>query len=359
MSVFGIDGISQPMRYGLVAAVVLLAMLAIVGLFALVEEVRDSEEHYGFLAALYYVLLTLPRRLLEILPYGVFLGALVGLGNLANHGELVVLRAAGMSGWRLLRGVFLGAIALLAVGVVCGEWLAPVTESRAEFFKNQRLQSDADAALAGGYWYREGDLFVNFEGFAEDGSLDGVRHYEYDADKHLLRSRYSERARYDSVSGQWHLKDSKTSALATDRVEITHAPTIASPMRASAAQLSRRVLVDAEKLSVIDLHHQISYMRAEGIPVEEQLLAFWGRLLQPLAVLGLVALALGFVLGPLRQVSMGVRLSTGIFIGLTFKYLQDLFAPMTLVYGIAPWLGVLLPIVLCWLVAAVTLRRVG
>ena len=32
-------------------------------------------------------------------------------------------------------------------------------------------------------------------------------------------------------------------------------------------------------------------------------------------------------MGPLRQVGMGARLVVGIFAGLGFKYLQDLFAP--------------------------------
>ena len=341
----------------LAAAVVLLAMLVVVGLFALIEEVREGDEHYGFAAATYYVLLTLPRRLLEILPYGVFLGALVGLGNLASHTELAVLRAAGMSAWRILRGAFAAALVLLAFGVLCGEWLAPLAESRAEFFKNQRLQHDGDDALEGGYWYREGDTFINFESFADDGGLFAVRQYEYAGDRHLALSRFGQRAVHERDA--WTLLDARSSKFAPDAVKLHREAAVSVALRADAVQLSRRVLVDADKLSALNLFRQIRYMQGEGIPVQEQLVSLWSRVLQPLAVLGLVALALGFVLGPLREVSMGTRLTVGVLVGLGFKYLQDLFAPMTLVYGLAPWLGVLLPTLACWLVAAVMLRRVG
>jgi len=48
----------------------------------------------------------------------------------------------------------------------------------------------------------------------------------------------------------------------------------------------------------------------------------------------------------------------GILVGLGFKYLQDLFAPMTLVYEVHAAVGVALPIVACVALAAVLLRRI-
>jgi lipopolysaccharide export system permease protein len=79
--------------------------------------------------------------------------------------------------------------------------------------------------------------------------------------------------------------------------------------------------------------------------------------LQPLSVLGLALLALGFILGPLREVGMGTRLSVGVFAGLGFKYLQDLFAPMSMVYEIPAAIAVLLPILACWMLGVWGLQR--
>ena len=85
--------------------------------------------------------------------------------------------------------------------------------------------------------------------------------------------------------------------------------------------------------------------------------AFWSKLLQPAAVLGLVLVTLGFVVGPLRESGLGARLAVGIAIALGFKYVIDLFGPISLVFGIPPWLAMLVPVAGCWLAGAVLIRR--
>ena len=91
--------------------------------------------------------------------------------------------------------------------------------------------------------------------------------------------------------------------------------------------------------------------------VSEYELAFWSRILKPLTYLGLTLFALGVVLGPLRQVGMGLRLTFGIFAGLGFKYLQDLFAPAAIVFNIPALIAILIPIALYWSVAVYLIRR--
>ena len=40
--------------------------------------------------------MSISRRIYEVLPYVVFLGALIGLGSLASRSEIVIFRAAGV-----------------------------------------------------------------------------------------------------------------------------------------------------------------------------------------------------------------------------------------------------------------------
>ena len=56
--------------------VALLAFIGIISLFTLVDEVREEKAGYVLKDALLYLLLTLPRRGYEVLPYVVFLGSL-------------------------------------------------------------------------------------------------------------------------------------------------------------------------------------------------------------------------------------------------------------------------------------------
>ena len=123
------------------------------------------------------------------------------------------------------------------------------------------------------------------------------------------------------------------------------------------ALLSERALVDAGKLSLNNLPRQIRYLEREGLDAGGHRLAFWSKCLQPAAILGLAMLALAFVLGPLREVGARVRVSVGVIVGLCFKYLQDLFAPMSAVYELPAPLAVGLPIALCWAAALWGIRR--
>jgi lipopolysaccharide export system permease protein len=342
------------------SGVVLLAFIGLMTVFNLVDELRGDGGAYQFSQALWYVALTTPRRIYELLPYVVFLGALIGLGGLANHSEIVVLRSAGVSVQRIFASVALPAIAILVLGAALGEFVAPKGEELAEAYKTRTEQESAAIILSDGYWYREGSLYMNVDGLGEQGELLGVRQYWLDADKRMTRSRSASSAEYrPGDDAHWVLFDVTETQFLAQTTEVNEYLELRWNGQVDPRLLSARVLVEPTKLSVADLYYQISYMRREGLDPRSYQLALWGKLLQPLAVLGLALLALCFVLGPLREVGIGTRLSVGVLVGLIFKYLQDLFAPLSLVYEVPAALAVAIPIAVCWLIGWVGLRRVA
>ena len=350
------------------AGVVMLALTALIAVFALIEELDEGPGAYGLPEAVWYVLLTLPRRASEMLPYVLFLGSLIGLGKLASQSELVALRAAGLS-VRRLTGATAWTVALAwALGLVTGEWIAPATEASAEAHKAhaQRdgadLRGGAEIEFKDGYWYREGSLYMHVEALDGDGDLLGVRQYWLNDRGQLSLTREARRAQYlgaADVGGDWILHDGVETHLENDRLLAQPFSERAWRSQIDPDLINERLLVDAPKLSLLDLRRQISYLQREGLDATSQLIAFWSKCLQPASLFGLVLLALACVLGPLRDVSVGMRISAGIVIGLSFKYLQDLFAPMAAVYELAPSLAVGIPIALCWALGILGLRRVG
>ncbi|NJN50810.1 MAG: LPS export ABC transporter permease LptG [Gammaproteobacteria bacterium] len=337
--------------------VVLLAFVGLTAIFALVEELRDGAAGYGFAIAAQYVAYTIPRRTYELVPYVVFLGTLVGLGSLASHSELTVLRASGMSVWRLFASAAMPALLVLTLSAALGEWGAPDAEEAGEAVKAHARQASERIKLRGGSWYREGGLFVNVDALDADGSLLGVRQYQLDDEHRLTAVRNARRARAEQDG--WMLEDVVESNLADDAVSARRYAERRWRMQASPTLLSTRTLVQPRKLALSELAGQIDYMKREGLDSARHELAFWTKLLQPAATLSLTALALAFILGPLREVSMGSRLAVGVVAGLAFKYLQDLFGPMTMVYDLPAAVAVLLPILACAVGAVVAVRRLG
>ena len=121
--------------------------------------------------------------------------------------------------------------------------------------------------------------------------------------------------------------------------------------------LAAQAFLDPNKMSMRALYRQIQFARGQQLESAEYELAFWTRALKPLSFIGMTLFALAVVLGPLRQVPMGLRLTVGIFAGLGFKYLQDLFAPAAIVFNIPTLIAILIPIGVYWTVAWLLIRR--
>ena len=92
-------------------------MLVLLTLIAFVELEKERGEvgrgSYGMLEAFFYVGLVLPRFAYEIFPIATLLGSLVGLGAMANHAELIAMRAAGVSLSRIVWSVMQAGLLLM------------------------------------------------------------------------------------------------------------------------------------------------------------------------------------------------------------------------------------------------------
>jgi lipopolysaccharide export system permease protein len=126
-------------------------------------------------------------------------------------------------------------------------------------------------------------------------------------------------------------------------------------------QLSPEVLnvlvLDPEDLSISGLWRYASFLRQQGSSSGEYELAFWNKVLQPLAIVSLLLVAASIVFGPLRQATMGLRVFIGVLIGIVFRISQDMLGPASLVFGFAPIIASLAPILVSLVAGAVLLRR--
>lgn len=338
--------------------VVLLAFLGLMSLFALLEELREDDVTYLVSEMLVYVGLTIPRRIYEVLPYVVFLGALIGLGSLASRSEIVIFRTAGVSPGRIYLSVAWPAALIFVFGFALGEWVAPAGEERAELYKAEAMSERAAKKATRGYWYREGPMNMRAGNIGAEGELLDVLQFWYDDDNRLVRTVAAVWAEYrPGDDAHWLLRDVRETTMGELENVTRTMPSLRWDGQVDPRLLTVRVLVEPRKLSLEDLYRQIEYMEREKLSTSIYELAFWSKILQPFSVLGLALLALGFILGPLREVGMGVRLSVGVFAGLGFKYMQDLFAPMSMVYDLPAPLAVALPIVACWALGAWGLSR--
>ncbi len=338
-------------------ALVLVCLLTVMTLFTFVDELGDITASYTMGHVLLAMLYRVPQRLYELVPYGVFIGALVGLGILSNRSEITVLRGAGISPARLFGAAAAPALLLLVGNQALGEFAGPAGEAAASAVKLP--PRDAAGHYRKAHWRREGGLYTSIDGYAANGDPIGIRQFAV-VDGQLQFSRQARRARrLTAADGDyWLLIDVLETHFAAAATSVRRHDTLPWHSDAGPELLSAKALLDPGKLSFTDLGFQIRHLSREGLDPTPYQIVLWSKALQPLAVLGLVLLAVGFVVGPLREAGLGARLAVGIAVGLTFKYLADVFGPMSIVFAIPPYLAMAAPIALAYLAGALLLRRV-
>ena len=342
---------------------VLLAILAVLGiilglasLFALVDEMRSISSSYSILDVFSFVALTAPRRVYEMLPMAALIGCLIGLGGLAINSELTIMRAAGVSLGRIVWAVMKPMLVLMLAGVLMGEYVVPATENVAQ--ANRALaQGGGDSQSSGhGMWHRQGDEFIHINAVQPGGVLYGVTRYRFDKERHLLSSSFAKKAQFDQDS--WLLSDVSTTVFHDRSTEVIKTPEERWDVALS-PQLLSTVVMAPESLSISGLWGYIHYLKDQGLNNGRYWLAFWVKVLQPLVTAALVVMAISFIFGPLRSVTLGQRVFTGVLVGFSFRIAQDLLGPLSLVFGFSPLFAVLLPATICALAGFILLRRAG
>lgn len=348
-------------RYiGKSVAVAILAVLGIIlglaSLFAFIDEMGDISDSYTVFDAGKYVALTAPRRVYDMLPMAALIGCLIGLGSLASSSELTIMRAAGVSIGRIVWAVMKPMLVLMVVGVLVGEYVAPLAENKAQAERSLALGSGDAQSGKHGMWHRQGDEFIHINTVQPQGLLYGVTRYRFDDQRHMLSASFARKAQYDGE--HWQLSDVTTTVFHAERSEVVKAAEERWNVSLT-PQLLSTVIVAPEALSISGLWGYIHYLADQGLNNGQYWLAFWVKVLQPLVTAALVLMAISFIFGPLRSVTLGQRVFTGVLVGFVFRIAQDLLGPSSLVFGFPPLLAVVLPAAICAVAGVWLLRRAG
>jgi lipopolysaccharide export system permease protein len=161
---------------------------------------------YGNLQALRYVLLNLPATLAQFLPVAALIGSLLAMGQLARGSELTVMRAAGISIWRIALSVLFAGLLLLPVAVAVGEYLAPPLTQLARIDKAVQRNGNISVTSRSSAWIRQGNQILRADHLSGAPGAGGITVFEL-ASAHELRSVGQAPAARLQSDGSWELHD--------------------------------------------------------------------------------------------------------------------------------------------------------
>lgn len=335
--------------------VVQIVLLGLDLVITYINDLEDIEGDYGAFQVLLYLLMRLPWRFYQYAPVGVLIGALIGLGTMASSNELTVMRAAGRSLARILWGVMKPIILVIAVVLLTAEYVSPRTEQFAGAWRLEQLQGEGAVVTERGGWQREGETFYRFGAIRADNTVLDLTRYAFEGQE-LREATAAERAIWED--GHWTLETVRVTRFLDERTETEHHERLEWQTRLTPEQLNR-LLRPVNSQAPSELWAYARYLESQGLQATQPLLYFWQKMLMPLTMASLVLVAASFVFGPLRSVAAGTRVFYGVITGLAFKYLQDLLAPASTVFGFSPAWAVLGPTIISAALGLYLLRRSG
>jgi len=337
--------------------VVMLVLLGLMGISMLLDELGDVDARYQLSDALVFVILSLPATANQLLPLSALVATLVGLGMLASTSELTVMRASGLSLARLILTVLKPVMLLAFAALLLSEFVVPIAQQSAAGYKIEKQGAAKAQSANAGAWYREADSFIHVGAILPGGELIGIVQHQFDQDHRLTQTLAAERARY-STQG-WVLENTRLARFDPMGAQISLEQSVSQPWETDLTpELLSVVLVEPRYLAVSELGAYSNYLNQQGVDPKRYDLAFWGKVMQPLSVVALVLVGTAFIFGPLRSVTVGQRILTGVIVGLVFKFSQDLLAPASQVLGFAAFWAALIPILVSLLFAGFLLVRV-
>lgn len=338
---------------GTALALLLLGTLDLV--FAMIGELGDiGRGNYGLQEAVVYVLLTLPRRIYELIPTAALLGSLLWLGNLAANGELTAMRAASVTLGRLVLWVLQGGLIVVVAMVALGELVAPGAEARGQTLKSFAFDERLTVSRIG-FWARDGNHFVHADAILPDDRLIGVRVIELDPDGGVASITKAGQAA--SENGRWRLTDVQRSRISRSGVVAESSPEEFVD-RLLAPEYFGVLVVEPRQMSAQDLASYIGYLRGNHLDSGAYEVAFWQRITLPASTWVMLLLALPFLFGRQREGGAGRRLFIGLILGVGFVIVMRVMTHMGLVYDLPPWLAASAPLWLFLLIALMALVRI-
>lgn len=322
----------------------LFMLVSLSGIIKFVEQLRKTGQGvYTALDAGYYTLLSVPKDIEIFFPMAALLGALLGLGTLAQRSELVVMQASGFTRLQIALAVMKTAIPLVLLTMAIGEFVAPQGEQMARNYRAQQLYGGSLVSTQDGMWAKDGNNFIFISVIKGSNEMDGVSIYTFNDQQRLLSVRYAASAVWNQDKKLWQLSQVDESNL-TDTKQITGSRRLNGEWKTNLTPDKLGVVaLDPDALSISGLYSYSKYLKQSGQESGRYLLNMWSKIFQPLSVAVMMLMALSFIFGPLRSVSMGVRVVTGISFGFLFYVLDQIFGPLSLVYGLPPVLGAILP----------------
>ncbi|WDZ97649.1 LPS export ABC transporter permease LptG [Herbaspirillum sp. WKF16] len=353
---------------------VLFALAAFLALFAFFEMMGQLDQvgrnGYKLQQAVLYVVMGLPGNVYELMPTAVLIGTIYTLSQLAARSEFTIMRVSSMSTGMAAKVLLRIGLGFAVLTILFGELIAPKATEWAEKLKLQAQGASLSSQFRSGMWAKDvikdnglegnvtGSRFINIHAVQPDGRIEGVKLYELDTEFHMARMVTAKSGAYDG-NHVWTLTDVTQSDFADGNKErkITEpVKTVTTPSMKLVSEVTPEILsvlfADPDRMSAYDLRAYTKHLEANNQRTDRYEIAFWKKIVYPLSIFVMMALALPFAYLHFRAGGVSLKIFTGIMIGVCFQLINSLFSHLGLLNTWPAFVTAALPSLLFMALAA-------
>lgn len=323
-------------------ALVVFGLTALFSLLEFVDQLRDvGHGDYGVTDALFYVLLTAPSRLLQLVPVSLLLGSLFALGNLSNDSELIAMQSVGISNRRIVGAVLMLAVPLVLVLFLMAELVIPPAQRMAQAERMSKMSDSETVANPNGFWAQGDHQYLNVR-WVDPGNVPrDIDLYAFSDAGELESYIHADRATI-LPDETWELGGVRRTILteANGRTEQLDTLVWRSFLR---PRYVRLLILPPDSMPPIALYRYVRDLKRHHHQAARLEQAFWTKVTIPLSMVAMVLVAVPFVFGPPRGRSVGQRITIGAAIGIVFSLTQQITGLTGQLLNLNPALAAMAP----------------
>ena len=338
--------------------VVLLIWLSIYSFFNFLGELNSiGQFDYTVLEAFKYIILQMPEVVYRQASPIILLGCVLGMGYLSTTNQLVVLQASGNSVLKLTALTVRTALIFVFMIIAFGEYIAPIASEEAEKGRAKALGQSYASQNQEGFWIREGESYLNVEKNIDGNHFVGVTIIEVKSNK-ITSVVKSEDATFDGKSLKMDNTDIFSINDSTDIDEISLKEHNSYNKIVSFDQdLINSLKKEPDELTTRNIYKQIQFLSDNKLNSGIYKVELYKRAIKPITLVAMILLAMLFVFGSTRDVSLGRKIFFGVSLSLSFEMLSRIGGAMALSLDFNPMISAVLPTTVVMVIAITLLIR--
>jgi len=241
--------------------------------------------------------------------------------------------------------------------IAFGEYIAPIASEEAEKGRTKALGQSFASQNQEGFWIREGGNYLNVEKNIDGNHFVGVTIIEVKSNK-ITSVVKSEDATFDGKSLKMDNTDIFSINDSTDIEEVSLKERNSYNKIVSFDQdLINSLKKEPDELTTRNIYKQIQFLSDNKLNSGIYKVELYKRAIKPITLVAMILLAMLFVFGSTRDVSLGRKIFFGVSLGLSFEMLSRIGGAMALSLDFNPMISAVLPTTVVMVIAITLLIR--